>query len=220
MKITADAIELFYKMFFSCYVDGKPSSENNRKIIEENLAKKIDIDFARFCKKLQQWDERREAIVLVAKNLGKKDIDREVIVNYFGSSFHTDVVLGDLAKEQIPRGGKFYNYTIFNHMLMPIVIKKVSPKDNIMIGEYQNGTVAVKVNGILFWEKDRKEMIEGRTVLCHYPMVVDNAPGVVLIKNLLYSQANDSDFMEAARSLVGNVNHFDFPYLSILKKRM
>jgi hypothetical protein len=220
MKITFEAIELFYRMFFSCYMTGKASSENNRKVIEKNLAKKNTMNFAEFCQDLQEWEDRAQAIECVAKKLKKEEIDKDVIINYFGGKEHTEVVLGDLAKEQVPIGGKFYNYTIFNHMLVPLVIKRVGVNENIMIGQYENKNISLQVNGVLFFEKDRSDMVVGKTVLCHYPLVVDANPDAKTIKMVFDLQRKDFNFMQSIKTFPGKVNHTDFPFLLMIKRRM
>jgi hypothetical protein len=139
---------------------------------------------------------------------------------YFGGMEHTKVILGDLAKEHVPADGKFYNYTIFNHMLVPVRVKKVSIKERMIIGVYNNEDVKLQVIGLLFFQKDAALMLEGKFVLCHYPMVVDPDPELKVVESLLELQKNDADFIGATQSFAGALSHAEFPYLSILKKRI
>ena len=220
MDITYDAIELFYKMFFSCYMTGKKSSESNRKIIEKNMVRKSEMNFEEFCKNLQEWEERKEAIISVAKINGKDVIDRDVIARYFGGATHTEVILGDLAKEKITPDGKFYRYTIVNHMLMPVIVEKIAENENLIVGLYKNGNVQLRVMNIIFAESDRVKIEIGKTILCHYPMVIDHSPTKEIISMLLKLQKEDAEFMRAARSFSGTINHADYPFLMMLKKRI
>ena len=220
MTITKDAIELFYRMFFSCYMTGKKSSENNRKIIEENLAKKVDMGFADFCGELQEWETRRDAVISVAKGLGKNCIDKEVISRYFGGQQHTAVIMDDLAKEQVSENSEFYLYTIFNHMLVPLRVERIAEKEPVLIGVYENDGVLLQVRNLLFFEKDREKISVGSTVLCHFPMVIDTNPGLDVVRMLLVMQREDVCFMRAAQSFPNGIDHTKFYHFSILRKRM
>lgn len=220
MEITKEAIELFYRMFFSCYTTGKMSSENNLKRIEANLAKQTSMDFGAFCSELQEWELRGRSIIAVAEGLGKNVIDKEVIFRYFGGPQHTEVILDDLAREQVPVGGNFYRYTIFNHMLVPMRVEMISKKESAIIGVYQNDGVLLRARSILFFEKDRKKIEIGKTVLCHFPMVIDVEPDPMLVQVLLQLQREDMHFMRAAQSFPAGIEHARFPQFSMLRKRM
>lgn len=220
MKITKDAIKFFYRMFFSCYMTGKKSSEDNRKVIEENLSKNTDFYFEDFCSGLQEWETRRDAIIAVAKNLNRNTVDREVIAEYFGGPQHTEVILGDLDREAVPVDGKFYRYTIFNHMLVPLRIERIAQKEAVLNGVYENNGVFLNVKSLLFFEKDRKKIIVGKTVLCHFPMVIDTDPSEELVQMLLELQRTDEHFMRAVKSFPNGIDHSEFFHLSMLRKRM
>lgn len=219
MKITKEAIEFFYRIFFSCYIPCKVY-EDNEKVFQIRVAENSDMEFDYFCEGLQEWDSRKKAILELTKQGGKNFIDKEVITEYFGGSKHTEVVVESLREENVPVDGNFYPYAVFNHMLIPVVIKNISQKHPVITAVYENNGMSIEIRGILFYEQNRKDISVGKTVLCHYPMMVDENPTQSMIELLFSCQKDDDIFMEAARSLRDGVDHVKFPFLNILRKRM
>lgn len=220
MKITKEAIDFFYRMFFSCYDNNKKSSRENRSVIEFHLDKGSDMEFDTFCSDLQQWDSRKEAIEKVANTLGKKIIDKEVLINYFGGHDHTEIVVNELALDNIPKEGKFYRYTVFNHMLVPLKVQNVSSKVPVINGLYENADISLPVKHLFFLEKDREKIKIGKTILCHYPMVIDADPDPEMVNALIESHRKDSEFMRAAYSFSDGIDHIEFYHFSVLRKRI
>lgn len=219
MKINKDAIAFFYRIFFSCYIPCK-IYEDNEKIFKQRMAQGFDMEFDDFCDGLQEWESRKKAIVGLAKQAGKDVIDKEVLAEYFGGMKHTEVVIEGLREEKVQENSKFYFYSIFNHTLMPIKILEISQKYPVIIGIYENEEFAVKVSCILFYENEREDVFVGKTVLCHYPMIVDANPNDTTVKMLLSEQKKDVVFMDAVKYFRDGVNHANFPLLTVLRKRM
>lgn len=219
MKINKNAIKFFYRIFFSCYIPCKVY-EDNEKIFQQHVAENSDMEFDYFCEGLQEWESRKQAILDLAIKAGKSIIDKEIVAEYFGGIKHTEVVIESLREEKVPEDGKFYSYAIFNHMLMPVKILEISEKHPVITGIYENNGLTVKIRGVLFYENDRASIFIGKTVLCHYPMIVDYDPDETTINRLFAEQSKDVIFMCSVNKLIEGVDHVKFPFLNILRKRM
>ncbi len=220
MEITANALNFFYKMFLSCYMTGRDSSEFNRKKIEEILESGAGMSFPVFCSELKDWETRGRAIGDVAQALEKKVVDVEVLLNYFGGPSHTSVVAEELRESNFTEDNTFFRYAIFAHMLIPLKITGISLKKPLIKGVYENNGISVEVKHLVFLEKERKKILKGGIVLCHFPMVIDSAPSPEMIEILLSLQRKDTKFKRAAKSFPEGVDHAKFPYLMMLIKRM
>lgn len=220
MKITKEAIALFYTIFFSCYTAGKMSSEHNRKCIEKNLAKNSDLYFDDFCGVLQEWEDRKDAITIVARSLKKDVVDEEVISRYFGSAQHTKVILGDFAKEGLNSKNKIAQYIIFTHMLVPIRIVEINHHDRTVCGIYENEEIAILVKNFLYFEHDERKLSVDKVVLCHYPLVVDTNPKHRIVNLLRKLQKDDEHFMHACVAYHEGIDHAHHGFCKMLKKRM
>ena len=220
MKITKEAILLFYKIFFSCYIEEKINDKQNCKKLEELVAMGTDISFGGFSAKLKGWGAKAETVLILAKKIKKEIIDVEVISKYFGGVQHTKAMLEELKENNLSSDSPFGRYFSFNHMLIPVRVESVSKKMHSAVVKYENNNVLVLIGGIIFSEEDCEKIKPGKMVLCHYPMVVDSNPSSQLIADLLFLQGKDVVFMKAAKSFAGGLKQEKFPYFSIVRKRM
>lgn len=222
MKITPDALLFFQKMFLSCYTTGSPSSERNKLYLENLIKKKVKIlDFKEFCFGLEKWEEREVAIVNVAEEMQKNIVDKDVLINYFAGKNHSAVIVRELEENSFSQKDRFFNYTVIAHALIPLRIIDIDDGKRVISGIYENDNMSFIVRNILFAKKDRLGLEFGKTIFCHYPMVIETDPDKKSIEEVLRVQIIDDNFKNAAAFFYEKeIDNTIFPYFIMLKQRM
>jgi hypothetical protein len=105
------------------------------------------------------------ALAKFAKKLGKKIIDEEVVLKYFGSREHEKKTLQAIKNEGAL---EFKTYYMLVHLMIQVEVDKI--KGNKIIGKHKSGKNTVFLEAMLpFGEK----VMLGQKVLCHNSLVVD-----------------------------------------------
>lgn len=219
--MTHSGLDFFYRIFFSCYTTGKLSSEHNREVFKRCLGLGADVPFAKLQGQLIGWEERGSGIVEVAQGMGKAVIDEHVLQEYFGGSVHTEVILTDLAKDQVKPQSPFSRYTVLLHLLIPVVVEMVDVDKRVLDVAYRNEEIEVHLKNVLYLQADGNSIEVGKTVLTHFPLVVATDPSNETINRLLEKQRRDAYFMEACRFFSANgIDYARYYHFKMLQKRI
>lgn len=133
-------------------------------------------------------------LIKTAKALGKKGIDLETVIKYFGSRLHEESALKEVAEahEELPMPLLMF---LLVHLFIPVRI--IGKNEEGLIGEYENDGKKVRLEGILLFKEDSSRDFRGKVVLFHYAPVVVAEPEPALVKYLLDEQKKCQRFMEA-----------------------
>lgn len=240
MEITRSALVLFYRIFSSCYIEidfgvrekiiqsGREDLLSNDKGNLLNLENMLEdgsdtIPFDDFRRGMLGWGDRADSVLDIARELKKGVIDRDVIAAYFGSAEHSEAMLGDLRKmsEGMTVSEKFRKYFVFAHILTPVRIEEISTDGRLAGVRYENDGVSVPIRNVLVSGRDRERIHTGKTVLCHFPLVVDADPDRNTVGLLLSLQERDGAFMDAAKYFVrGGIDHRGMGLFSAAVRRI
>lgn len=205
MKITHEAMELLAIHNGSCRTFKEKKIKNLKYLVE--CAKSGDsLDFDEFISKLPEKSDMYVLIKGATTLLGKEEIDRQTLLNFFGGRWHVEHVLDQIRFEHVAKkeGQEFADKLLFAHLLTPVVLDDV--RAGHIAASYHNKDVTVKLQNLIVHPWVKKALVPGKMVLVHYAVIVDANPSLEEIKFLLEEQSARSDFMD----VIGLIKKIDF----------
>lgn len=194
MKIAENARLLIARIIVSCHEMGLAPQEEAlvRKAKAEEAISREDFKAAG---KYRMYEDMEK----LAREMGKKEIDVEIIPLYFGGRGHEKKVVEDIARENMPDEWK--PLYLLRHILMPVEI--IGRDNGHATVEYVNGNIKVVMEDALVFNGDKGRVKAGGWALFHYASIVLFDPDSETIRRLLEEQKKCADFMEAAKLFDG-----------------
>lgn len=192
MKITEKAMVLFSRMLISCRVIGAINSIEKQIVFLSQGGREINT--SKFERGLAVKTDLLGNLALVAQDLGKKEIDREVIIRYFGGKRHIEKIsrMIDDESNYLERSGREF---LLRHILCGIVI--TARDGEYFSGRYENSGKTLIFSRLLPFKSDISKVRIGLKVFVHFNSIIKLDPDKKFWGDLLKEQAGSQRFMEA-----------------------
>lgn len=199
MKITEKAMILFARILISCRALGIINPIEKAIVFLAQKGKKINI--SEFERGLAVKTDLFNNLTAVAGDLDKAEIDREVILSYFGGERHINKIHNMIMAESDNYSGRSGYELLLRHTLFGIVI--TSQEGDCFSGKYSNSGRTVHISHLVPFEKDKNRIRIGGKVFIHFNSIVKVDPEQRFWNSLMECQAKSEHFMKAVECFDG-----------------